>query len=237
MKYRFSNTTAPLLLAAFTAMAAPVAEPTLPNESLRYSVNWPTGVSLGEATLVASSSPGASGQPGHMHFVFDLDAGAPGFTISDRYRSEASGSFCSSEFEKSISHGSKKADDKETFDSESGTVTRGSGSGQSQLSANPCGKDALAFLYFLRQELRQGRMPPGQTVFFGAPYEVRLSLAGTESIKVGGAPLDADRISAEVSGPSSTISFEMLFLKDSSRTLALVRVPLALGKFSMELVK
>ncbi len=237
MKYRFSNTTAPLLLAAFTAMAAPIFAPTLPNESLHYSINWPTGVSLGEATLVASSSPGASGQPDHMHFVFDLDAGAPGFSISDRYRSEAAGSFCSSEFEKSISHGSKKADDKETFDSESGTVTRGSGSGQSQLSANPCGKDALAFLYFLRQELRQGRMPPSQTVFFGAPYEVRLSLAGTESIKVGGAPVDADRISAQVSGPSSSISFDMLFLKDPSRTLALVRVPLALGQFSMELVK
>jgi hypothetical protein len=237
MKYRFSNTTAPLLLLALAASAAPVAQSTLPNESLRYSVNWPTGVSLGEATLVASSSPGASGEPGHMHFVFDLDAGAPGFTISDRYRSEASGSFCSSEFEKSISHGSKTADDKETFDAESGTVTRGSGSGQSQLSANPCGKDALAFLYFLREELSQGRLPQHETVFFGAPYEIRLSAAGTESIKIGGAAVDADRISAQASGPSSNISFEMLFLKDPSRTLALVRVPLALGKFSMELVK
>jgi len=237
MKYLLANLTAPILITGFIAAAAPINAPTLPNESLRYSVNWPTGVSLGEGTLVASSSPGASGQPGHMHFVFDLDAGAPGFTISDRYRSEASGSFCSAEFEKSISHGSKSANDKETFDSESGTVTRGSGSGQSQISANTCGKDALTFLYFLRQELSQGRLPQHETVFFGAPYEIRLSAAGTESIKIGGAPVDADRISAQVSGPSANISFEMLFLKDPSRTLALVRVPLALGKFSMELVK
>ena len=237
MKYLLANLTAPILITGLIAAAAPIYAPTLPNESLHYSVNWPTGVSLGEATLVASSSPGASGQPGHMHFVFDLDAGAPGFTISDRYRSEASGTFCSAEFEKSISHGPKRADDKETFDAESGTVTRGSGSGQSQLSANPCGKDALAFLYFLREELSQGRLPQHETVFFGAPYEIRLSAAGTESIKVGGAPVDADRISAQASGPSSNISFEMLFLKDPAHTLALVRVPLALGKFSMELVK
>src|SRR5579863_2965562 len=103
MKYLLANLTAPILITGLIA-AAPIYAPTLPNESLHYSVNWPTGVSLGEATLVASSSPGASGQPGHMHFVFDLDAGAPGFTISDRYRSEASGTFCSAEFEKSISH-------------------------------------------------------------------------------------------------------------------------------------
>ncbi len=237
MKYLVSNTTGPLLLLAFTAMAAPIFAPTLPNESVRYSVNWPTGVSLGEATLVASSSAGSSGQPGHMHFVFDLDAGAPAFTVSDRYTSDAAGAFCSSEFEKSISHGSKKADDKETFDSTNGTVTRGSGSGQSQMSGSTCSKDALTFLYFLREELSQGRIPSGETIYFGAPYQVQLSSAGTESLKIGNASVDADRISATVTGPSSNISFEMVFLKDPARTLAAVRVPLALGKFSMELVK
>ena len=236
MKYAFSKLTVPFLLPALAAIAAPVAESTLPNEALRYSINWPTGVSLGEAQLSASSSA-ASGQPGHMHFQFDLDAGAPAFTVSDRYRSDASGNFCSSEFEKSTSHGSKKINDTEKFDPSTGTVTRGSGAGQTEISSNPCSKDALTYLYFLRQELSQGRVPPRETVYFGAPYEVRLSSAGTESIKVGGAAVDAERFTAEVTGPSSSISFEMLFLKDRARTLAMVRVPLALGKFSMELVK
>ena len=63
--------------------AAPVAESTLPNETLRYSVNWPSGVSLGEATLTASSARDAKG-PERMHFQFDLDAGVPGFAVSDR---------------------------------------------------------------------------------------------------------------------------------------------------------
>jgi Protein of unknown function (DUF3108) len=218
---------APLLL-VLTAFGA---ESTLPNENLRYSVNWPTGVSLGEAQLSASSSPQ------HMHFQFNLDAGAPAFSVSDRFSSDASGSFCSTEFAKSTSHGSKKTNDKETFDSKTGVVTRGSGAGKAEMDGSPCGKDALTFLYFVRQELSQGRMPPQETVYFGAPYEVRLSSAGTESIKVGGASVDADHITAAISGPSSSVTVDLLFLKDRARTLAAVRVPLELGTFSMELVK
>jgi len=128
-------------------------------------------------------------------------------------------------------------DDKETFDPNTGTVTRGSGSGQSELSANTCGKDALAFLYFVRQELSHGRVPPRQTVFFGAPYEIRLDSAGTESVKIANKPVDMDHVKASVSGPSSSINFDLYFLQDQARTLALVRVPLAMGTFSMELAK
>jgi len=229
MKCPFLHTTAPLLLIALTAAAAPVAESSLPNENLRYSVNWPTGVSLGEAQMSASSSAG------NMHFAFDLFADAPAFTVNDRFRSDASNGFCSSTFDKSTSHGSKKASEKEKFDAATGTVTRGSGDGQSEISASACSKDALTFLYFLRHELSQGRMPSDETIYFGAPYQVHLSSAGTENVKIGNASIEADRINADVTGPSSSISFEMLFLKDPVRTLVRVRVPLALGKFSMEL--
>jgi hypothetical protein len=172
-----------------------------------------------------------------MHFQFDLDASVPGFAVSDRFRSAASGSFCSSEFQKITSHGSKRVDDKETFDPNTGTVTRGSGDGESELTANVCGKDALAFLYFVRQELSQGRVPPRQTVFFGAPYEIRLNLTGTESVKIGNKAVDTDHLKVSAEGPSSTINFDLFFLQDKARTLALVRVPLALGTFSMELAK
>jgi hypothetical protein len=105
------------------------------------------------------------------------------------------------------------------------------------LPANACGKDALAFLYFVRQELSQGRVPPRQTVFFGAPYEIRLESAGTESVKIGNKPVDTDHLKVSAAGPSSTINFDVFFLQDKARTLALVRVPLALGTFSMELAK
>jgi hypothetical protein len=239
MKFSFVRFTLPLTLAVLALAAAPVSEPTLPNETLRYSVNWPSGLSLGEATLTASSSTGSgtAQEPARMHFQFDLDAGVPGFPVSDRFRSSASGSFCSAEFQKTTAQGSKKVNDKETFDPNTGTVTRGTGDGKSEILANACGKDALAFLYFVRQELSQGRLPGRQTVFYGAPYEIRLESAGTESVKVANKPLDTDHIKASVNGPSSSINFDLFFLQDKARTLALVRVPLALGTFSMELVK
>jgi hypothetical protein len=233
---KFTGVTPALLCSVLALVAAPVAESTLPNETLHYSVNWPSGLSLGEATLSASSSRETNG-PEHVHFQFDLDADVPGFAVNDRFRSTASGEFCSAEFQKSTSHGSKKVDEKETFDPNTGTVARGSGDGRAEITANVCGKDALAFLYFVRQELSRGRLPPRQTVFFGAPYEIRLGLTGTENVKIGTTPVATDHVKASVRGPSSSVDFDLYFLQDKARTLALVRVPLALGAFSMELAK
>lgn len=221
----------PFLLASLAFAATPATESPLPNETLRYSVNWPSGLSLGEATLSASSSPQ------RIHLEFDLDAGVPGFPVNDQFSSEASGGFCSEKFRKITSQGSKKVDDEEKFDADTGTVTRGTGAGQSKIDADACGKDALTFLYFVRQELSQGRMPPQQTVFFGAPYEIRLEPAGTESVKIANKPVETEHVKVSVEGPSSSISFDLYFLQDKARTLALVRVPLAMGTFSMELTR
>jgi len=48
---------------------------------------------------------------------------------------------------------------------------------------------------------------------------------------------DADRIVVAMKGPASDLNFEIFFSRDASRTPLLVRVPLALGTFSMELVR
>lgn len=80
-------------------------------------------------------------------------------------------------------------------------------------------------------------MPPQQTLFFGAPYDIRIEFMGTQMIPLGETQVEADRVTASVKGPSSEINFEVFFLKDRARTPALVRVPLALGTFSMELVR
>jgi hypothetical protein len=105
------------------------------------------------------------------------------------------------------------------------------------MKSGSCGKDALAYLYFVRRELSQGRIPAPQTVYFGAAYEIRLAFAGTQTIKLGDKQVEADRVSASVKGAASEVGFEVFFLKDAARTPALVRVPLALGTFSMELVR
>ncbi len=74
-------------------------------------------------------------------------------------------------------------------------------------------------------------------MYFGSAYQISLAFAGTQSIRLADKPVDADRVTATVKGPASEISFDVFFLKDRARTPALVRVPLPLGTFSMELVK
>ncbi len=239
MHYPFQRLTAPMLFAAAIAIvAAPAGAPVVENEQLRYNINWPSGLSLGEAQLRASMSKAAPDAAGRLHLEFTLDAGIPGFTVSDQYRSEASTDFCSGEFQRTTTHGAKKTDEKTTFDQQNGTASRETpGGGKSELNAPTCAKDALAFLYYVRRELSQGRMPPRQTMFFGASYDIRIEFMGTQKIPLGEKQVEADRVTASVKGPSSEISFEVFFLKDPARTPALVRVPLALGTFSMELVR
>jgi hypothetical protein len=237
MKFSDSQLAIPFL-AALALLAAPAGNPSIPNEGLRYNINWPSGLSLGEAQLSAASSRPSPEDVPRLHLSFDVDASIPGFAVSDRYRSDASGTLCSVEFQRTATHGQKKTNEKTSFDSHAGTATRETdGGGKTELKASSCGRDALAFLYFVRQELGQGRLPPPQTVFFGAPYEIRLDFAGTQSIRIGETPQEADRVTAAIKGPASTINVEMFFLKDRARTPALVRVPLALGTFSMELVR
>jgi Protein of unknown function (DUF3108) len=221
-----------LLLAAVIAGAVPSSAPVFENEQLRYSINWPSGLSLGEASL------SASGSPARYRFNFDIDAGVPGFGVADRYRSQAVDDFCSTEFLRTTKHGSKKIDEKMTFDPHQGTVTRGAVSGEStEISAAPCSKDALTYLYYARRELSQGRIPQRQTIFLGAQYEISLEFGGTQTVRIGDKAVETERVTASAKGPASNIGFEVYFLKDRARTPALVRVPLELGTFSMELVK
>jgi len=226
-----------LFLATLALSAAPVSAPGFDNEQLRYSINWSSGLSLGEAQLHATLLKPTQ-ETERRHLEFELDAAVPGYAVSDRYKADASSDFCSAEFQRTATHGRKKTDEKTTFDAQVGTATRQTvGGGKSELKSPTCGKDALTYLYFVRRELSQGRIPPAQTVFFGAAYEVRVEFAGTQKIRVGDAQVEADRLTASVKGSATDISFEVFFLKDAARTPALVRVPLALGMFSMELVK
>jgi hypothetical protein len=182
-----------------------------------------------------AATSGAAGEL--LSFQFLLDAAIPGFQVADRYRSQSSASFCSAEFEKDIHHGGKKANEKTKFASD-GTATRETkGGGHSDMNTPSCAKDALTYLFFLRKELSEGRLPEEQTVYFGAAYRLKLDFGGTQQIQLGDKRVDADKLLASVRGDSANISFEMYFLKDAARTLAMVRVPLSMGTFSMVMEK
>lgn len=227
----------PLLL-LFACLAQPATAPKFNNEQLHYSVNWPSGLSLGEAQLSATRTKSTENGPDRLELSFTLDAAIPGFQVQDRYRSEATADFCSLLLDRKATHGKKKTEEKTTFDPEKATAVRETtGGGKSDLQTPVCGKDALSFLYFLRNELSQGRLPPSQPVYFGGAYQVRVEFAGTQTIRLGDNAVEADRIKASVKGPSSDLNVEIFFLKDAARTPALVRVPFSLGTFAMELVR
>jgi hypothetical protein len=228
------------VLAAAAALAlapAAIAQTGFPfqDESLHYNVNWPSGLSLGEATFTAHHKAGA------WDLAMTLDAGVPGFAVTDKIRSSVTDDLCSLELERDISHGAKKTREKTTFDQKKGEATRTTvfplGGGTSTFTFTSCPRDAMAFLYFARRELGQGRVAPAQTVFFGSGYSVRMDYTGAQTVTLNDKPSVTDHLVVNVKGPKASFSFEMFFARDAARTPLVIRVPLSVGTFSMELVR
>lgn len=205
------------------------------DESLRYSIKWPSGLSLGDVTFSAHR-----GGPG---WTFDLgiDAGVPGFRIADHYHSAADVHLCSTELERNISHGGRKTTEKTKFDQSNRTAHRVTvfpeGGGESDVNLPACAKDALTFFYFAREELGQGRVAPAEQVFLGAGYWVTLRYTGEATIKLDEKPAVTDRVVVAVRGPKANIDAEAYFARDAARTPLVVKLPLSVGTFSMELVR
>lgn len=202
------------------------------SETLNYSVNWPTGLSLGEAHLHAGKTDDG------WQFEFALDASVPGFAISDHYRSKANSDLCSLELEKEATHGKRSAHERTVFDYQAGTATRTTlveGGGHTDIDINHCAHDGLDYVFFARKELAQGRVPQQQTVLFGAGYSVRMEYTGAQELVIGEKRCQADRVMVYFKGPASDASAEVFFDRDPARTPLLVKAPFALGTFSMEL--
>ena len=206
------------------------------DEVLTYSVNWPTGLSLGEGRLRTTRQK--TGAAEKWSTEFSLDASVPGFPVNEHAQSSTDGDFCSSQLEKTYTHGKHKAEETTKFDQQAKTAQRETkGGGKTDISFTGCGKDALAYLDELRRELGQGRLPPPQTVYFGAAYKVSVQFTGTQRVTIGDVPVDADRLLATIKGEKTDITVELFFSKDAARKPVLVRVPLSLAIFSMELAR
>jgi hypothetical protein len=238
---------APLRFAALSVMtawlasssAAPAAAPgptgfPFTDEDLSYSVNWPSGISLGEAHLRAKHT-GTT-----WNFVLTLDAGVPGYAVKDTYHAASVPDFCSTSFDRSTSHGSRTAQEKETIDRERSTAARETVSkegGKSDFPVPMCVKDALTYLFFTRRELGQGRVPGAQKILFGGLYEIRMDYTGAPVITVADKQVQADQVTCTVKTATSEYKFDVYFARDAARTPLLIAAPLAMGKFSMELIR
>lgn len=210
-------------------------------ETLHYSVNWPSGLSLGEATLRSDRTGDGTGSEGGWDFELNLDASVPGFTIRDQYHSTASADFCSSRLDKKTSRGSRKQEERVIFDPSGTTAKRESYRGDkiggtSDLSVPTCARDALTLLQFVRRELAQGRVPPQQPAVLGGLYQVRLEYLGSTPVHLGSQSIEADRFRTSVKGPSSDLTLEVFFAHDGLRTPVMVKIPLSLATFTAELI-
>ena len=203
------------------------------NEGLTYTVNWPSGLTLGEAHL------SATGVATGWRFELSLDAGISGFEVKDSYRSTANADLCSESFVKDTTHGSRKSKETVTIDKATATSTRmpANGLGSSKITVPDCIHDALTFLFYARRELGQGRVPAAQEIIFGATYNAALQYAGAETIQLGDKRVLTDKVVCHIKGAASDIQFDAYFDRDAARTPLSIRVPLPLGKFSLEIVR
>ena len=202
------------------------------DEELSYTVNWPSGINLGEAHMHAKRSGT------NWDFEFTVDAGIPGFQVKDIYRAEATPGLCAVSFDRSTIHGPRTVDEKETIDASRGIATRTPKSGgRTDIAVPNCVKDALTYLFYTREELGQGRVPAAQQILFGGLYQISVAYAGAPVIPVGGKDVQSDEVLCTVKGPSSQFTFEMYFARDPARSPLLVKAPFALGTFSMELIR
>jgi hypothetical protein len=225
-----------LLLPALLSAAEPLTGFPFQDESLRYTVNWPSGLSLGEATFGAHKAEG-----GGWSFEAGFNVGVPGFPLADKYKSSVTAEYCSTELRREISHGARKVTEKSTFDQKGGHGMRQTlfplGGGKTEFDISSCARDALAFEYYARKELGQGRVPPAGKVFFGPGYQVTMQYTGAMNITVANKPAVTDHINISVKGPASSFTFEVFYARDPARTPLLVKIPVAVGTISLELVR
>ena len=201
-------------------------------ETVRYSINWPSGLSLGEAVL---ESVVDGSETRHR---FTLEASIPGFAVIDRFASRATLERCSLELNKQFQHGKRQGEETTVFHLAAGVAERRTkDGGRSELPIPACARDALTYLDWLRAELRLGRLPGPQTIYFGAPYQIALKFGGAQPVLAGGKARPADRIEVTVKGPASETRFELFFSQDPSRRLLMARVPFPLGSFTMEIAE
>ena len=230
------NAQAPVVTADLRG-GVPVDKATVQTETLHYTINWPSGLSLGEGQLTSTRTKSAAGETFTSNLT--LEAAIPGFPVRESIKSEADSAYCSIDIAKDSLRGKKASKENTVFDQRKMTATRTTlnGGGKTEISTPTCAKDALAYIFFLRHELAQGRLPLGQKVFYGSAYDLGVQYMGSQKIKIGDTQLDADRLTGTIKGPASQTTVEIFFARDAVRTPLMVNVPLAMGKFSMELVR
>lgn len=214
--------------------AEEIRMPFAAGEDLAYAITWPSGLSVGTARFRARPK-------GHgWRFEMTIEASVHEFAVDDAFVSETDASLCSSRFEKHVRHGSKRAHEALRF--ADGTVERTNldpvrpgPPGTALVEA--CARDALAAVYYLRQDLAAGRLPAPGAIHFGAAYDLQLEYEQTRWLPWDEGRRQADLIRVRVRGPASRREFLAYFGRDAARTPLLFQARIEGESFLMRLVE
>lgn len=225
---------APLLACVLSAQAA---APVLPaNESLRYEVKWPSGLSLGEATLGYQRQLRQDQDQWKQSLT--IDASLPGFALKERVEATATAQSCALSLEKNSTRGAKTLQETMSFDqTKQMAVRKTKNGGSSDVPLPGCAKEPLGFLHSLREDLAAGRLPGPQPVYFGAAYVVSTKYVAKDKLPIADTPTEVDHLLLDVRGPASGFTIDLYLTRDPAHTPVLAKVPTVLGTFSMELVR
>jgi hypothetical protein len=231
---------ASVLLILTTLLAEPAVIPAsmegfpFQDETLDYKLNLSAGVPIGKIRTIARHDASRG-----WNFNLTLEASLPGYPIIDRFNAYAGLNLCSISFDRSSEHGRRKANETVYYDRGKSIAVRTTknGGGLSEIPVGLCPHDALSFLYYLRRELGQGRVPPNDVVLAGAAYRVNLLYMGEKKLSRNNQQVVVDQINCAIKGPASDVRLEFFFARDAARTPLEVRYPLALGTFTLELVR
>jgi hypothetical protein len=232
--------------AAAQSPGAPSTPPAAPkltgfpwqSETLHYTMTYQSGLPVGDVTFTAHKA-----ETGGWNFTVSGNVGVPGFTITDQYRSSTGSApdLCSTELERDTNHGGKVGKEKTTFDQKGGSADRQTlvpdGGGKANFTIGTCGRDAIAYAYYAREELGQGRVPNSTTVYLGSAYSVTMTYTGAQDITVGKQKATTDHVNVAVKGPKSDFQFEVFYARDPARTPLEIRVPLSMGTLSLDVVR
>ena len=198
-------------------------------EKLTLEIFWPSGVTLGEATLDARSIKDIH------YFSASVEVVLPQGHIIYKLYSTATAELCSREFRQSVQRSGKVWEETTSFDAESGKamVTRDARS--REYPAAKCLRDPLTYLYFFRSQAAAGKRATAESLFLNGLLSLRIDALASEMVKIKRSERRGERYQIRFPGSAGEGRAELWLDGASAQTPIAVRLPLPFSTFSAEL--
>lgn len=198
-------------------------------EKLLAEILWPSGVSMGEATLEARSLQD------RIHLTAHVEVALPQGRLLYRYSSTATAGLCSLEFRRSSQRSGKFWEEITRFDPETGMASVTRDGHTREAASGKCPRDPLTYLYYYRAQAAAGKRPTTETLFLNGALPLRIESNRRESVKVNRIERQGERYRITFPSAAGEGNVEIWLDGATRQTPIAVRLPLPLATFSAEL--